>query len=405
MHSIASSPAALRLLSTSVAARVPLAMLSIALLVHAQHLTGSFAAAGIVMAAYAGAIGVGGPLLGRLVDRCGQTAVLAASTSASSGLLVALALLPAGTRIAIPAALAAALGLATPPVAACLRTLLPDVLPDPASVRTAFAIEASASELTWVSGPPLALGVGALWSTGAALLVGSAITLAATAAFALQPSSRRWRPAPLTPARPRGGALQSPAMRTLVLALLGVGVLFGAAEVAITAAAQTLGSTASAAPLLALWGGGSVLGGLAATRLGGGAASARGLALVLLALAAGHLALIPASGSLLAMGAVLVLAGAAIAPTFATIYAMVEPAAPSGTTTEAFAWLSTALAIGEAIGAAGGGPLADHAGAAAVLGLAGGAGVIAVLLVLVRAATLGPHGPRVSLRAAAAQVA
>jgi MFS family permease len=59
------------LLGSSVVARLPLAMFSIALLVHARHLTGSFAAAGLVTGAYAGAVGVGGPLLGRLVDRRG----------------------------------------------------------------------------------------------------------------------------------------------------------------------------------------------------------------------------------------------------------------------------------------------------------------------------------------------
>ena len=53
-------------------------MLSIGLLVHAQHLTGSFAAAGVVTGVYAIALGVGGPLLGQLVDRRGQTLVLVA---------------------------------------------------------------------------------------------------------------------------------------------------------------------------------------------------------------------------------------------------------------------------------------------------------------------------------------
>jgi MFS family permease len=384
MNSIASSRPARRLLATSVAARLPLAMLSIALLVHAQHLTGSFAAAGTVMAAYAVAIGVGGPLLGRLVDRQGQTLVLAGSTCVSSALLATLALLPQGIAIAVPIALAAGLGLTTPPVDACLRTLLPAVLDDPASVRRAFAVEASAAEITWVTGPPLALGVAALWSTGAALVVGSAILLVATGAFAMQPSSRAWRPSPVSASRARAGALQSSAMRVLVLVLIAVGVLFGAAEVAITAAAQAFGSTATAAPLLALWGVGSVLGGLVATRLGGGATGPKGLALVLLSLAAGHLALIPACGNPIALGVVLLLAGGAIAPTFATIYAMVERAAPAGTTTEAFAWLSTGVAIGEAIGAAGGGALVDRVGVAATFGLAGGAGLLAVLAVLPR---------------------
>jgi MFS family permease len=76
MHSIASSAGVRRLFATSILARLPLAMLSIGLLVHAQHLTGSFAAAGVVTGVYAIALGVGGPLLGQLVDRRGQTSVL-----------------------------------------------------------------------------------------------------------------------------------------------------------------------------------------------------------------------------------------------------------------------------------------------------------------------------------------
>jgi len=48
MPSLASS--ARRLLVISIVARLPLTTLSIGLLVHAQHLTGSFAAAGAVSA-------------------------------------------------------------------------------------------------------------------------------------------------------------------------------------------------------------------------------------------------------------------------------------------------------------------------------------------------------------------
>ncbi len=62
MHSIASSAAARRLFATSIIARLPLAMLSIGLVVHVQRLTGSFAAAGVVTGVYAIAEGVGGPL-------------------------------------------------------------------------------------------------------------------------------------------------------------------------------------------------------------------------------------------------------------------------------------------------------------------------------------------------------
>jgi MFS family permease len=386
MSAIASTPGAARLFASSILGRVPLAMLSIGLLVHTEHATGSFGAAGIVTAAYAVALGVVGPLLGQLVDRRGQTAVLLVSAVASTALLAAIALAPAGTPLAALVALAAGVGAATPPLGACLRTLLPAVLPDAAAVRDAYAIEATASELAWVSGPPLALGMGALWSTGAALIAAGLVLLAGTAAFALQPASRAWRPT-TGGARPRGGSLGTPAMRTLVTVLVGVGVLFGGVEVAVAAATDALGSTAAAGPLLALWGAGSLLGGLLAVRLGG-VTGAAGLALVLAALAAGHLALVPAAGSVVALGAVLVVAGAAIAPTYATVYAMVDHAAPDGSVTEAFAWLATAIAIGAAAGAAAAGAAADHAGPGAAFGLAGAAGAIALLAALLRSPTL-----------------
>ena len=50
MSAIASAPGALRVFAISIVARLPMTMLSIGLLVHAHHLTGSFAAAGHLLA-------------------------------------------------------------------------------------------------------------------------------------------------------------------------------------------------------------------------------------------------------------------------------------------------------------------------------------------------------------------
>ena len=389
MHSISSSAGARRLFVTSIIARVPLAMLSIGLLVRVQRLTGSFAAAGVVAGVYGIALGVGAPLLGQLVDRRGQTFVLLASASAAAALLAAIAVLSTGAPLALLVALAAGIGLATPPVGACLRTQLPHLLSDPSAVGSAYAFEASVVELTWIIGPPLVLCIGALWSTGAALAVGGLVLLLATASFAAQPASHNWRP-PRLARRPRGGALRTPAMRTLVIVLVAVGVLLGAVEVAVTAAAKTLDGTTAAAPLFALWGAGSFAGGLLAARVGG-ARTGAGVALVLCVLTAGSLALIPAAGSMLALGAVLVLAGTAISPTEAALYAMVDTAAPEGTMTEAFAWLAAAMEVGASLGAAGAGALIGRAGPAAAFGLAGGAGALAILTTLLRSRTLAPR--------------
>jgi MFS family permease len=353
MHSILKTPQVGRLFVFSITARLPLAMLSVGLVVHIQRLTGSFAAAGLTTAAYAVCEGIGGPVLGRLADRGAQTLVLVASAAVCAALLFVIAIVPAATPRVLLVALAGGIGLTTPPVAACLRSQLPGLLPDGDRLQTGYALETSLAELTWVAGPPLMLGVGALWSTGAALAVFGLVLLFATWGFAMQPASRAWRAEPVGERR-RGGSLRSPTMRTLTLTLLCFGVLLGADEVAVTVSAKALeGSTAAAAPLFALWGAGSLFGGLIVTKLGGGARSTLGLVLWLAALTAGHLLLIPAEGSAIALAAVLLIAGATIAPTEASVYGMVEGVAPKGTVTEAFAWLATAIAVGSALGAAG----------------------------------------------------
>jgi predicted MFS family arabinose efflux permease len=167
-----------------------------------------------------------------------------------------------------------------------------------------------------------------------------------------------------------------------------VGVLLGADEVAVTATAKGIdGSTAAAAPLLALWGAGSFAGGLVLARVGG-ARNAAALALLLFALTVGHLVLIPAAGALAVLGAVLFITGGAIAPTEATVHALVEDAAPRGTITEAFAWLDGAIAAGGAAGGALAGVAVDTAGATTAFALGGAAGALATLTAIVRRRTL-----------------
>jgi MFS family permease len=387
-----SSATARRLFATSIVARLPLAMLSIGLLVYVQDLTGSFATAGLVSGAYAIGLSVGSPLLGRLVDRRGQAPVLLGSALIAAALLVTIAILPAGTSVVVLVALATGIGLATPPVGACMRTQLPALVADPDDAPTAYAFEASVVELTWICGPPLVLCLGVLWSTGGALAASGLVLLVASAAFAFQPGPRHWRPEPSTGGR-RDGALRTPGMRTLALVLLAVGVLLGADEVAVTAAAKALGAAASAAPLFALWGVGSFAGGLLIARHGGGRRTAAGLAVILGALSAGNLALIPACGSVVALGAALLVAGAAIAPAEGTVYAMVDDAAPARALTEAFALLAGAAEIGGALGAAGAGILIDHGGPIAAFALGGAAGAVAVLATLVRRRTLPGPSP------------
>ncbi|MFZ0388531.1 MAG: MFS transporter [Solirubrobacteraceae bacterium] len=387
-----SAPGARWLLASSIVARLPLAMFSIALLVHTQRLTGSFAVAGLVCSAYAICGAVSAPVLGRLVDRRGQTRVLAGGSALTAGFLICIGLLPAGTPAAGLIVLAACAGLTTPPLEGCVRTLLPNIAVRRSDLPALFALESTMLELTFVFGPPLALGLGALWSTGAALVVSGLVMIAGAAGFVLQPASRSWRPDALQTRR-AAGSLQSNAIRVLIAIELGTGIVFGATEVGVTATAQHLAAAAAAAPILGLWGLGSLLGGIVTTRIGGGAKSAPGLVALILVLAVTHGALLLGIDSLPVMGVIILLAGATIAPTASSLYALVDRTAPAGTHTEAFSWLAAAASTGAAIGAAIAGVLAQGTGPAGVFAFAGATGLVAAAVALQHAHHLAAPEP------------
>jgi MFS family permease len=379
------------LLASSVVARLPLAMLSIAILVHVQRITGSFAIAGVACSAYAICGALASPMLGRLVDHHGQTTVLVAGAAMTAATVIAMGLLPADGPHALLVALAGAAGLATPPLAACVRTLLPTIVARPSELPALFALESTLLEVTFVAGPPLALGLGALWSTGAALVVSGLVMVSGTVAFATHRASRGWRPA--SAARSRAGSLRAPAIRVLVMVELGTGIVFGATEVGVTATATHTAGAVAAAPLLALWGVGSVIGGLIVTRWGARLRGALQLPLLLVALAIFHGALLVSTHSLTAMGMIIMAAGATIAPTGSVIYAMVDRFAPAGTQTEAFSWLFTAASTGTAVGAAAAGALTQSVGPGAAFTLAGLAGAVAAAVAVIGSGHLSPCRP------------
>jgi len=87
-----SVPGFTRLLVSSVLARLPSGMFSLAILLLVRARSGSFLAAGVAVGAFALAGALAGPLLGALVDRVGQTRVLAPAALGQGALLVAMAL-------------------------------------------------------------------------------------------------------------------------------------------------------------------------------------------------------------------------------------------------------------------------------------------------------------------------
>ena len=373
------------LLAASLLARMPYGIVGLSLVLFIHDRTGSFTSAGIVSAAFAVAAGLALPVLGRVIDRRGQTGVLlvaAAVHGAGNVAIVALAL--ADAPLGVVAAAAAVTGAAVPPISPALRGLWPTLLEDERLVRAALALDAIVIEVVFVGGPALTAAILALASPQAALLTGAAFAVVGAVAFAATPPSREWRSAGRIGARL--GPLSAPGLRTLLLCGACIGVTLGSIEVALPAFGVAEGSGSLGGLAIAAFAVGSAIGGVwygavAPVRV-------RAMYLGLAGVLPVGVALLTLADSPPVMFVLAPVAGGVLAPLTAAENELAGSVAPAGTVTEAYAWLLTATVLGVSIGTGAGGALIDAGGWQASLLFGAGCGVAGALIAAVRRATL-----------------
>ncbi len=381
-------PGFTRLLASSVLARLPSGMFSLAILLLVRARSDSFLAAGVAVGAFALAGALAGPLLGALVDRVGQTRVLAPAALAQGALLVAL-VVAAQARVAMAAlvALAALAGAAQPPVAGCIRALWSQLACDEQSLETAYALDATTQEVIWTLGPLLVGSTAVALSPAAAVLLCAIFTVCGTIFFAASKLSSDWRAQ--AHERSRAGALASPGLRALLPTVALAGIVIGAVEVGLPALAVTHGARWSAGPLLALFSIGSMAGGLSYSAARWRRAIGLRYVALLLAMAAAVAPLIAAHALAVAYP-LAVLAGLGVAPMLSCQFSLVGALAPAGAATEAFTWQRAATIAGMAVGSTLGGSLIDLHGPAGAFAL-GCAGVaLAGALAMLRRGRIEP---------------
>ncbi|MFH9064542.1 MFS transporter [Streptomyces coeruleorubidus] len=342
------------------AARQPFAMLTISIVLLVQHTTGSYGAAGAAAAVTGVSMALFAPYSGRLADRYGQRAVLVPGVllHALSGLtLTALALMDAPLWALFVAAVPT--GASVPQVGPMVRARWGVKLKDSPLMTTAAAFESVTDELTFVVGPLLATALCTAVDPAAGLVTEASLTLIGGLLFAAQKSTQ-----PSVTGRGHArvehvSALRIPGVRVLIVTFLGIGSVFGGMQVSLAAFTESIGEPGLNGVLYGIFAAGNMLSGVVCGAIAWKVAPQRRLVV-------GYTALALTASGLWAAHSVPVLAGLGllvgmcIAPALITGYTLVESLVPAGARTEAFTWLTGAVALGQAAAVTVAGQLEDR---------------------------------------------
>ncbi|GAA4051680.1 MFS transporter [Agromyces indicus] len=354
-----------RIIAAQLTARFPSGMLSLAFLLHVERQTGSYGAAGLVLAATSIGQAVAGPLTSRLMGRFGMRPVLILTLIVCVASVIAIGVLP----LTVPMYMLIGLicGLATPPVQPAVRTIYPKMV-NSRQLTPLFSLDASAQEIIWVVGPVVTTFVSTQVGTVWGILLAAALMVVGGIWFIASPELGRVR----IPRSKRafGKVLtRPPVMLATIVGFLLIGAC-AAIEAGVVAAFGHDG--AEAGIVLAIFSIGSLAGGL-----GFGHApispwsTARRMFIVFF-------------GTVLAafsmdfwwLAVTLFIAGIGIAPALAVLFAIVSASVKFSDTAEAYGWVGTGQLIGAALGSALAGFLIDGYDA---VGAFWAAGVLAFL--------------------------
>src|SRR6266705_964951 len=362
------TPGALAFAIPGVVGRMPMAMLSLALVMLVTAVTGSYAIAGAVSATGAVLYAAVTPRAARLADRYGQARVLRPQVIVFAGATAALAACAASRAPVWALFVTGGFSRATmPSLGPMVRSRWSRLLGGSALLDAAFSLEGIADELIFITGPVLVVALAVGVTPVAGVLVTAALSVAGVAGLAGQ---RRSEPPPAPALRVGAGVLRNRGVRVLIGTHTCLGALFVAVDLATVAFARQHGDPAAAGPLIGLYGLGSAIAGVWYGTRRWRASQATRLTVGLAA------------------------AGLGISATLASSYRVAGMAVPAGQRTEAMSWLTTAAATGTALGAPLAGRLIDARGAPGGYLFAFAAGLAAVAIAVLRRRNLAPSpGP------------
>lgn len=338
-------PSVGRLYLVAFVCRIPAAMVGVVLTLHVvTSLDRGYGQAGVVAGASTIGVAIGAPWRGRLVDRFGLRRAIAPSILVESAVWLLAPHL--GYHALVVAAFVA--GLFLVPVFSVARQSLSVLVPI-AQQRTAFALDSVLVELTFMLAPVVGVLLATQVSTTAALTVVGCATVGGglLLVWANPPtrSSAAHADAKPAAAAPRQKVVSPELVVLLVAAATASFVLIGT-DVSLVASLNDAGRAGDVGWMIALWAGGSVVGGLVH-----GARTSSPPPLVLAGVLG--LAIVPAAFAPVPvwLAIAVFVSGLPCAPTLASINATLVRLAPEERRGEVMGWSGTMSTVGNAIGA------------------------------------------------------
>lgn len=371
-------------------ARLPLAMAPIGIVAMLSQTHGEYWLAGAVSATFALTNALVSPQISRLVDRFGQTRVLAPATTIA---VLAFAIMLAAANNDWPIwtlFVSAFVAAAMPSIPAMVRARWSELFRDRPELNTAFAFESAADELVYIAGASLSVGLSVALFPEAGMLASTLFLAAGSAAFILQRSTEpKVRAVAEHASR---SAIRLRPVQIITLALIFIGAIFATAEVSAVAITKELGQPSAASLVIGVYAVGSFVVGLVVGALNLTMPLQRQLAIAVGIIAVTTLPLLVADTVPLLALAVFV-SGVAISPTFITAFGLIERRVPAAMLTEGITWVMTGIGIGMALGSFASGWVVDSFGANNGFWVSVVAGVAALTTVLLGQRSLAGERP------------
>ncbi|MFF1875547.1 MFS transporter, partial [Kitasatospora herbaricolor] len=359
--SLLKTPGVARIIAAQLTARFPFGMLSLAFLLHIEHIHHSYGAAGLVLGAMSIGQAIAGPMTSRLMGILGMRTVLWTTLAFCAVAVAAIGLFV----LPIPWTMAIAFfaGLSMPPIQPAVRTIYPKMV-NSRQLTPLFSLDASAQEIIWIAGPVAITFVSTQIGTVQGILMSVAIMVLGGFWFIASPEVGRVR---IPRSKRRFGVVLT---RPPVLLATVVGFLLIGSCAAIEAGVVANFGEGSpfAGIVLAIWSLGSLIGGLAFGHVPIGPwATARRMFIVFVGVVISTFML----WSWWGLSLTLIIAGLGIAPALAVLFAIVSASVKFSDTAEAYGWVGTGQLIGAALGSALAGFLIDGNGAIGAFWVAG----------------------------------